>query len=381
LAFKVTSDPYVGTLTYVRVYSGRLNKGSYVYNVNNGTNQRVGKILRMHANKQEIIEIARCGEIVAIVGLKKTTTGDTLADEDNPILLERMHFPEPVISMAIEPSTKADQDKLSQALKKLQNEDPTFKRTYNEETGQTIISGMGELHLEVLVERMKREFNVIAKVGKPQVAYKETISKEVKSTGKFIQQTGGRGQYGHVEIELLPAEKGKGIEFVDKIKGGAIPKEYIAAVEEGIGEAAKSGSLAGYPVTDVEVKLYDGSYHEVDSSDLAFNMAASIAFSNGIKKAGPLLLEPIMDLEVTTPEQYLGDVIGDLNARRVKIESIKQKHDLKAIRGFAPLAEMFGYATAIRSLTQGRATHTMEPSFYREVPKHISQKIIEGETK
>ncbi|MCK4464029.1 MAG: elongation factor G, partial [Candidatus Omnitrophica bacterium] len=381
LAFKVMTDPYVGTLTYVRVYSGKLNKGSYVYNVNNDTSQRVGKILRMHANKQEIIDSVRCGEIVAIVGLKKTTTGDTLSVEDSPVLLERMHFPEPVISMAIEPSTKADQDKLSQALKKLQSEDPTFRRTYNEETGQTIVSGMGELHLEVLVERMKREFSVIAKVGRPQVAYKETISKHVKSTGKFIQQTGGRGQYGHVEIELIPTEKGKGIVFTDKIRGGAIPSEYIKAVNKGINDAAKSGSLAGYPVTDVEVILYDGSYHEVDSSDLAFNMAASIAFSNGIKKAKPTLLEPIMDLEAMTPQQYLGDVIGDLSARRVKIESIKQKHDLKTVRGFAPLAEMFGYATAIRSLSQGRATYTMEPSFYQVVPKHIAEKIIEGEAK
>lgn len=381
LAFKVVSDPYVGNLTYLRVYSGKLEKGTYIYNVGKDVNERVGKILLMHANKQQILDEAKCGEIVALVGLKKTVTGDTLSEEDAPILLEKIHFPEPVISMAIEPSTKADQDKLGQALRKLENEDPTFRRTYNDETGQTIISGMGELHLEVLVNRMKREFNVTAKVGKPQVAYKETISKKVKSTGKFIQQTGGRGQYGHVEIELSPSEKGKGIEFIDKIKGGAIPREYIAAVNEGIEEAAKSGTLAGYPVTDIIVTVYDGSYHEVDSSDLAFNMAASIAFNAGVKKAGPLLLEPIMDLEAITPEQYLGDVIGDLNARRVKIGSIQQKHDMKTIRGFAPLAEMFGYATAIRSLTQGRATYTMEPSFYQEVPKHIAQEIIEGKIK
>ena len=289
-----------------------------------------------------------------------------------------MHFPEPVISMAIEPATKADQEKLGAALRKFEMEDPTFKRSYNDETGQTIISGMGELHLDIIVDRMKREFSVAANIGRPQVAYKETITRKVKSTGKFIQQSGGRGQYGHVEVEMSPAEKGKGIEFIDMIKGGAIPREYIKTVEEGTHGAAKNGCLAGYPVTDVCVTLYDGSYHDVDSSDLAFNMAASIAFSNGIKKAGPVLLEPIMDVEVTTPEQYLGDVIGDLNSRRVKIESIEQKHDVKTVRGFAPLAEMFGYATAIRSLTQGRATYTMEPSFYQEVPKNIAKELIEG---
>jgi len=380
LAFKLASDEFVGNLVYLRVYSGHLVKGAYVYNVNKNKKERIGKILRMHANKQEIIDEVNAGEIVAVVGPKETATGDTLSEKNAPILLERMRFPEPVISMAVEPFTKADQDKLAQAIRKLEDEDPTFRRSFNKETGQTIISGMGELHLEVLVERMKREFSVIAKVGKPQVAYKETITRKCKSTGKFIQQTGGRGQYGHVEIELEPGEKGKGIEFVDKIRGGSIPKEYVKSVKEGVIQASESGSLAGYPVTDVKVSLYDGSYHEVDSSDLAFNMAGSIAFSDGIKKADPILLEPIMDLEVTTPEQYLGDVIGDLNSRRVKIESINQKHDLKIIRGFAPLSEMFGYSTAIRSLTQGRATYTMEPSFYQEVPKNISQEIIEGKT-
>ena len=380
LAFKVMSDPYVGNLTYLRVYSGVLRKGTYTYNVNKEIKERVGKILRMHANKQEIIEEAKCGDIIALVAMRDTITGDTLADEDHPIILERMYFPDPVISMAIEPTTKADQDKLGNALRKLMNEDPTFRTTYNKETGQTIISGMGELHLEVLVERMKREFNVVASVGKPQVAYKETISRHIKATGKFIQQSGGRGQYGHVEVEMAPAEKGKGIVFVDKIRGGAIPREYISSVEDGIIEAAKTGVLAGYPATDIEVTLYDGSFHEVDSSDLAFSMAGSIAFNDGMKKASPVLLEPIMDLEVTTPEQYLGDIIGDLNSRRVKIEVLEQNHDLKVVRGFAPLAEMFGYATATRSLTQGRATYTMEPSFYQEVPKHISQKIVEGKT-
>lgn len=377
LAFKVMSDPYVGNLTYIRIYSGVLETGSYVHNAVKDTRERVGKIIRMHANKQEIIEQATCGDIVAIVGLKKTTTGDTLTTEDDPIVVERMHFPDPVISMAIEPKTKADQDKLGQALRRLENEDPTFRRTYNEETGQTIISGMGELHLEVLVERMKREFNVVANVGKPEVAYKETITKSVKSVGKFIQQTGGRGQYGHVEIELAPGEKGSGIVFVDNIKGGAIPKEYISSVEEGIHEAAQSGTLAGYPVTDIMVTLFDGSYHDVDSSDLAFSMAAHLALGDGLKKAHSVLLEPIMDLGVTTPEQYLGDVLGDLNARRVKIEAIDQQYDAKVVRGSAPLAEMFGYATALRSLTQGRASYTMEPSFYQEVPRNIAQKIIE----
>lgn len=378
LAFKVMSDQYVGNLTYVRVYSGTLVQGSYINNVNKDKRERVGKVLRMHANKQDIMEKAECGDIVAIVGLKHTVTGDTLADIDAPILLERMQFPDPVISMAIEPATKADQDKLGNALRKLMSEDPTFKTTYNQDTAQTIISGMGELHLEVLVERMKREFKVEANVGKPQVAYKETIAKSVKATGKFIQQSGGRGQYGHVEIELAPGEKGKGIVFVDKIRGGNIPREYISSVEEGIEEAAKSGTLAGYPVTDVVVTLYDGSYHDVDSSDLAFNMAAQIAFSNGTKKAASILLEPIMNLEIITPEQFLGDVIGDLNSRRVKIELLGQQHELKLIKGYAPLGEMFGYATAMRSLTQGRATYTMEPSFYQEVPKHITQEIIEG---
>ncbi|MFH1791887.1 MAG: elongation factor G [Candidatus Omnitrophota bacterium] len=379
-AFKVMSDKYVGNLTYIRVYSGVLKQGSYIYNATKDARERVGKILRMHANRQEIIEEAGCGDIVAVVGMKKTVTGDTITDPERPIVLETMSFPEPVISMAIEPATAADQDKLGQSLRKLMSEDPSFRMTYNAETGQTLISGMGELHLEVLVERMKREFNVTANVGKPQVAYKETITKSVKATGKFIQQTGGRGQYGHVEIEALPAEKGKGIVFEDKIRGGAIPKEYISSVEEGIQEAAKSGCLAGYPVTDITVVLYDGTYHDVDSSDLAFSMAGQIAFSDAIKKANSVLLEPIMNLEVITPEPYMGDVIGDLNARRVKIEALEQLGDLKIIRGLAPLAEMFGYATAIRSLTQGRATYTMEPSFYQEVPKNIAEKIVEGKT-
>jgi len=380
LAFKVMTDPFVGNLTYLRIYSGVLEKGSYVMNINKEQRERISKILRMHANKQEIVDTAQAGDIIALVGLKKTTTGDTLANAEAPILLERMHFPDPVISMAIEPKTKADQDRLGQSLRKLSDEDPTFRISYNQETGQTLISGMGELHLDVLVERMKREFKVVANVGRPQVAYKETIKKEAKSTGKFVQQTGGHGQYGHVEFKMGPAKKGEGIIFNNEIKGGNIPREYIKSVEQGVNQAAKSGTLAGYPVTDIVVTLYDGSYHEVDSSDLAFNMAASIGFNEGMKKATPVLLEPIMDIEVTTPEQYVGDVIGDLNVRRVKIEMIEQSSDLKVIRGYVPLAEMFGYATAIRSLTQGRATYTMEPSFYQEVPKNIAQKIIEGVT-
>ena len=378
LAFKVMTDPYVGSLTYMRVYSGKLEKSTYMYNATKDSRERVSKIIKMHANKQEIVETAKAGDIIALVGLKDTTTGDTLCVEEHPIVLERMKFPDPVISMAIEPTTKADQDKLGNAMRRLGMEDPSFKVTYNNETGQTLISGMGELHLEVIVDRMKREFNVSANVGKPQVAYKETISKKVESTGKFVQQSGGRGQYGHVEFQMAPGEKGKGIEFENKIKGGAIPQEYISSVEEGVIEAAKSGTIAGYPATDISVTLYDGSYHDVDSSDLAFNMAARLGFSDGMKRAAPVLLEPIMSLEVTTPDNYLGDVIGDLNSRRVKIENIEQQYDLKVVKGSAPLAEMFGYATALRSLTQGRATYTMEPSFYQEVPKNISQQIIEG---
>ncbi|MDD5496048.1 MAG: elongation factor G [Candidatus Omnitrophica bacterium] len=377
LIFKIQTDPFVGKLIYIRVYSGRLKTGDYLYNSTKETDERIVKILKMHANKQEIVQEALAGDIVAVVGLKKSVTGDTICEEDHPIILESMHFPEPVISMAIEPKTKADQEKLGIALNKLQEEDPSFKVSYSKETGQTIISGMGELHLEVLIDRMLREFNVGANVDKPQVAYKETITKHSRAVGKFVQQTGGRGQYGHVVFDMAPAEKGKGIIFVNKIIGGAIPREYIPSVEEGIHEAAQNGSMAGYPVTDVEIKLVDGSFHEVDSSDIAFKMAAAIAFNEGFKSCAPVLLEPIMDLEVTVPEQYLGEVIGDINSRRVKIISIQDRSNLKVVRGYAPLSEMFGYATTVRSLTQGRATYTMEPSFYQEVPKNISEKIIE----
>ncbi len=377
LVFKIKSDPFVGKLAYARVYSGRLNPGEYVYNSNKDSKERIGKILKMHANKQEIIDKALAGDIIALVGLKNTTTGHTICNEEDPIVLETMHFPEPVISMAIEPKTKADQERLGIAMNRLAEEDPTFKISYNKETGQTIISGMGELHLEVIVDRMFREFNVSANVDKPQVAYKETITRQTRAVGKFIQQSGGRGQYGHVVMDVAPGVKGSGIVFESKIIGGSIPREYISSIKEGVVEAAQNGSLAGYPVTDVDVKLVDGSYHEVDSSDIAFHMAGSIALSEGLRNGGSILLEPIMNLEVITPDNYMGDVIGDLSARRVKIEAITDRGNTKVIRGLAPLSEMFGYATSVRSLTQGRASYTMEPSFYQEVPKNISAKIIE----
>jgi len=377
LVFKIKADPFVGKLAYARVYSGILDPGQYVYNSKKDTKERIGKILKMHANKQEIVDKAMAGDIVALVGLKNTTTGDTICYEDNPIVLETMHFPEPVISMAIEPKTKADQERLGLAMNRLAEEDPTFKVTYAKETGQTIISGMGELHLEIIVDRMFREFNVAANVDKPQVAYKETLTRQVRAVGKFIQQSGGRGQYGHVVLDVAPAQKGAGVLFESKIIGGAIPREYISSVKEGVIDAAQNGQLAGYPVTDIDVKLVDGSYHEVDSSDLAFHMAGSIAVGEALRTGGSILLEPIMNLEVITPDNYMGDVIGDLSSRRVKIEAITDRLNIKVIRGFAPLSEMFGYATTVRSLTQGRASYTMEPSYYQEVPKNISEKIIE----
>jgi len=377
LVFKIKSDPFVGKLSYTRVYSGTLKQGEMVYNPAKRAKERIGKILKMHANKQEIVDTALAGDIVALVGLKNTTTGETICDEANPIILESMHFPEPVISMAIEPKTKADQERLGLALNKLAEEDPTFKINYAKETGQTIIRGMGELHLEIIIDRMLREFNVAASVDKPQVAYKETITKHSKAVGKFIQQSGGRGQYGHVVLEVSPGAKGSGIVFESKIIGGAVPKEFIGSIKEGILESALSGQLAGYPVTDVDVKLIDGSYHEVDSSDLAFHMAGAIGFNEGLRQGGSILLEPIMNLEVVTPDNYMGDVIGDLSSRRVKIEDISDRGNTKVIKGLAPLSEMFGYATSVRSLTQGRASYSMEPSFYQEVPKNVSEKIIE----
>jgi len=379
LAFKIMADPFVGKLIFVRVYSGTLKSGEYVYNATKGIEERLGKLVRMHADKQEIITEAKAGDIVAAVGLKKTKTGDTICDEDKPILMEKIHFPDPVISMAVEPKTKADQDKLAKALKKIEEEDPSFSVSFNQDTAQTLINGMGELHLEVVINRIQREFSVGANVGKPHVAYKETAKKTVKTTGKFIQQSGGRGQYGHVEIELEPAQRGEGIVFVNKIKGGQIPKEYIPSVEKGIINCAKSGVLAGFPVIDIKVTLYDGSFHEVDSSDIAFRMAASMALQDALKKSSCVLMEPIMDLEVTTPDEYLGDVLGDINSRRAKVESIDQRGNAKIVRANAPLSQMFGYATGIRSLTQGRATYTMEPSFYQEVPANIVEKLIHGE--
>jgi elongation factor G len=383
LAFKIMTDPYVGKLTFIRVYSGTLKSSSYVYNSTQGKKERVGRILRMHANHREDVEEAYAGDIVALVGLRNTKTGDTLCSEDDPILLERMEFPEPVISVAIEPKTKADQDKLGEALSKLMDEDPTFRVTVDEETGQTLISGMGELHLEIIVDRLRREFRVEANIGKPQVAYKETIRKKARAEGKFIRQTGGRGQYGHVWIEIEP-NRGKGYEFIDAIVGGVIPKEFIPAVDQGIREAMQNGIVAGYPVVDVKVTLFDGSYHEVDSSDLAFKIAASIAFKEAAKQAEPVLLEPIMEVEVLTPDEYLGDVIGDLNSRRGRIEGINMRKDGQVVKALVPLAEMFGYATRLRSITQGRAIYTMQFHHYEEVPQQIADMIIEkvkGKTK
>jgi elongation factor G len=377
LAFKITTDPFVGRLTYFRVYSGTLKAGSYTFNPNSGKKERIGRLLQMHANHREDIEEVFAGDIAAVIGLKNTKTGDTLCDESDPIVLERMSFPEPVISIAIEPKTKGDQDKLSESLGKLAEEDPTLKVTSNEETGQTLLNGMGELHLEIIIERLKREFKVDANIGKPQVAYKETITKKVEQEGKFIRQSGGRGQFGHVWIVIEPNEKGKGFIFENKIVGGAIPREYIPAVEEGVEEAMKNGVLAGYPVEDVKVTLTDGTFHEVDSSEMAFKIAGSIALKEAARKAGPVLLEPIMKVEVTTPEEYMGDVMGDLSARRGKIEGMTQRSDAQVIRAMVPLAEMFGYATSMRSMTQGRAIYNMEFSHYAEVPKSISDQIIE----
>jgi elongation factor G len=377
LAFKIMTDPYVGKLTFIRVYTGTLQAGSYVYNSISDKKERVGRVLQMHANHREDMEEVRAGDIAAVVGLKYTRTGDTLCTEDDPLVLERMAFPEPVIQIAIEPKTKADQDKLSDALGKLSDEDPTFKVKVDDETGQTLISGMGELHLEILVDRMKREFKVEANVGKPQVAYRETITKKVTSEGKFVKQSGGRGKYGHVWIEMEPNEPGKGFEFTNAIVGGSVPKEYINPVINGLNEAMRNGVLAGYPVVDVKVKLFDGSYHEVDSDEISFKVAASMAFKQGALKAGPILLEPIMSVEVITPEEYLGDVMGDLNSRRGKIEGFSSRKDAQVIRAMVPLAQMFGYATILRSMTQGRAIYTMQFSHYSEVPKSVAEEITE----
>jgi elongation factor G len=380
LAFKVMSDPYVGKLTFFRVYAGQLEAGSYVYNSTTEKRERINRILRMHANHREDVKNAYAGDIVAAVGLKNTKTGDTLCDEKDPIILERMTFPEPVIWIAIEPKTKADQEKLSQGLNNLADEDPTFKIRSDQDTGQTLIGGMGELHLEIIVDRLKREFRVEANVGRPQVAYKETIRKKIEAEGKFVRQSGGRGQYGHVWIEAEPNEKGKGYEFVDEIVGGAIPREYISSVSDGIKEALRSGVLAGYPVEDVKVRLFDGSYHDVDSSEMAFKVAGSMAIKTAMKKADPVLLEPVMDVEVITPEDYMGDVMGDLSSRRGHIKGIEPRRDAQVIRARVPLSEMFGYATTLRSMTQGRALYTMQFAFYEEVPQSIGDSIIEKTT-
>ena len=377
LAFKIMADPYVGKLAFFRVYSGTLKAGSYVYNPVKGKRERIGRILQMHANHREELEEVYAGDIAAAVGLRDTATGDTLCDENHPILLESPDFPEPVIAQAIEPKTKADQDKLAVALQRLMEEDPTFHVRTDEETGQTTIHGMGELHLEVIVDRLLREFKVEANIGKPQVAYRETLTKPVKAEGKFIRQTGGRGQYGHVVLEIEPLEPGAGFQFENKIVGGVVPKEYIPAVEAGIKEAMQNGVLAGYPVVDVKVAIVDGSYHEVDSSEMAFKIAASMGFREGARKAEPVLLEPIMAVEVTTPEEFLGDVMGDLNSRRGQIEGMEQRANAQVVRAKVPLSEMFGYATDLRSATQGRASYVMQFSHYAPVPAQIAQEVIE----
>ena len=378
LAFKIISDPFVGKLCFFRVYSGKIKAGSYIYNSAKGVKERVGRILQMHANHREERDVVYTGDIAAAVGLKNTSTGDTLCDPEVPIILESMQFPEPVISVAIEPKTRPDQEKMAISLQKLAEEDPTFKTHTDDETGQTIIQGMGELHLEVLVDRLLREFKVQANVGKPQVAYKETIRKHVKAEGKFIRQSGGRGQYGHVVVELEPQERGAGYTFEDKIVGGVIPKEYIPAVDNGMKEALQNGVLAGYPVVDVKATLVDGSYHEVDSSEGAFKIAGSMALKDGMKKANPVILEPVMKVEIVVPEEYMGDVMGDVNARRGRIEGMEERAGARIINAFVPLSDMFGYATQLRSNTQGRGTYTMEFSHYEEVPSNIAKEIMEG---
>ncbi|OGG02660.1 translation elongation factor G [Candidatus Gottesmanbacteria bacterium RBG_16_37_8] len=376
LAFKIQLDPHVGKLTYIRIYSGKLASGSYAWNSTKDKQERVGRILLMHANQREEVSEALAGEIVAVVGLKETGTGDTLSDPQAPILLERITFPEPVISLAIEPKTKADQEKMGSALQKLAEEDPTFIIKSNLETGQTIIWGMGELHLDVLVDRMKREFKVAANVGAPQVAYKETIKSKAEGEGKYIRQTGGRGQYGHCLLRVEPKNRGEGYEFVDAIKGGAIPKEFIPSIQKGVKEALEKGVLAGYPLVDITVTLYDGTYHDVDSSDIAFKIAGSMALQNAVKQANLVLLEPIMKAEVTTPDEFMGTVIGDLSSKRAQILGTEKRGKVSIITALLPLSELSGYATTLRSLSQGRATYYMEPSHYEEVPKNITEKIV-----
>jgi elongation factor G len=381
LAFKIQTDPFVGTLTYFRVYSGSLKKGSYVLNTSTGEKERIGRILKMHADDREEMDECFAGDILATVALKNTSTGHTLCDENHPIVLEKISFPEPVISISIEPKTKAEEEKLTLGLKKLAEEDPTFKVRIDHETGQTILSGMGELHLEILVDRLKREFKVDANIGRPEVAFKETIRKSVEVEGKYIRQSGGRGQYGHVWLRLEPKKRGEGFEFVDAIKGGVIPKEFIPAVEKGVKEAMEKGVLAGYPLVDLKVTLYDGSFHEVDSSEFAFKIAGSVALQEGAKKADPVLLEPIMKTEIVIPSEYLGPVLADLGSRRAKIKNSEERGNFKIILAETPLLEMFGYATSLRSLTKGRGTFTMEFDHYQEVPQNVFQEIVSGKRK
>ena len=376
LAFKIMTDPYVGKLAFFRVYSGTLDAGSYVYNSTKGKKERIGRILQMHANNRKEIEKVYSGDIAAAVGLKDTTTGDTLCDEEHPIILESMVFPDPVISVAVEPETKNDQEKMGTALQKLAEEDPTFRVRTDEETGQTIISGMGELHLQIIVDRMQREFHVACKVGEPQVAYRETIRKTVEAEGKFVRQSGGHGQYGHCWLKLEPQEAGAGFTFENKVVGGAIPKEFINPIEAGVKQAMEAGVVAGYPMVDIKATVFDGSFHEVDSSEAAFKVAGSMAFKNGAEKANPVLLEPYVKVEVTVPEEYMGDVIGDLNSRRGRIEGMEPRNGVQVIRGFVPLSEMFGYSTDLRSRTQGRGNYSMEVSHYEEVPKNIAEKVV-----
>lgn len=378
LAFKIMTDPYMGQLAYFRVYSGVFEAGNYVLNSTKDKKERIGRLLKMHSNKREEIKEIRAGDICATVGLKFTTTGDTLCDEKNPVVLEAMEFPEPVISIAIEPKTKADQDKLSVALGKLASEDPSFRVRVDEETGQTVISGMGELHLEIIVDRLKREFKVEANIGNPQVAYRETFRKAVKTEGKYIKQSGGKGNYGHCWLEMTPLEPGAGFEFENKIVGGAIPKEYIPAIEKGVTEAMENGVVAGYPVVDFKVTVFDGSFHEVDSNEMAFKIAASMAFKDGMKQGSPVLLEPIMKVEVVTPDEYMGDVMGDLSSRRGRIEGMNVQGNAQVINAMVPLKQMFGYSTELRSITQGRATYTMQFDHYEEVPANIAEEIIKS---
>ena len=376
LAFKIMTDPFVGQLTFIRVYSGVMRSGGSAYNATKQKTERLGRLLKMHANKREEIKEVYAGDIAAAVGLRSVTTGDTICDEKKPILLESMDFPEPVISLAIEPKTKADQEKLGQGLGKLQAEDPTFRVRTDPETGQVVISGMGELHLEIIVDRLKREFNVEASVGRPQVAYKEALTRPADGEGRYIRQTGGHGQYGHAKIHVAPRKPGEGYEFVNKIVGGSIPREYIKPIEEGIREAMTTGVLAGYPVDDLSVELYDGSYHEVDSSEMAFKIAGSMAFKDAAKRGAPVLLEPVMKVEVVVPEEYMGDIMGDLNSRRGRIISMEARGGTQLVNARVPLSEMFGYATDLRSRTQGRATHSMHFDRYEQAPQDVSEEVL-----